>query len=190
MLENISYSQHAENMPHAQHNFQKENTIFSTNPENGKKSVLKDRITLYSDSSSALTYSSSMTLDTGEGAKYDMLQGLVANLLKEQGINTKVMVGDIEVDISAVSPQEAKDLTDDDGYFGVAKTSDRIFQFAIGLAGGDPSRIDAIKEGVDKGFQEALKAFGGELPDISYDTYDAVMEKLDNWVAEAQTTAA
>jgi len=91
-----------------------------------------------------------------------MLQGLVANLLKEQGINTKVMVDDSQVDISAVSPQEAKDLTDDDGYFGVDKTSDRIFQFAIGLAGGDPSRIDAIKEGVDKGYRPSFVSF----PDI------------------------
>jgi hypothetical protein len=34
---------------------------------------------------------------------------------------------------------------------------------------------------VENGFQEALDAFGGRLPDISYDTYDAVMKKLDDW---------
>jgi hypothetical protein len=51
----------------------------------------------------------------------------------------------------------------------------------MGIAGGDHSRLDAIKEGVEKGFNEALEAFGGWLPDISYDTYDAVMNKLDTW---------
>jgi len=119
-----------------------------------------------------------------------MLQSLVANLLKEQGIDTKIVIGDNnEIDIATLTPDEAQALVADDGYFGVKQTSDRIFQFAVGIAGGDPSRIDAIKEGVDKGFQEALDAFGGTLPDISYDTYDTVMDKLDKWVAEAQAAA-
>ena len=37
------------------------------------------------------------------------------------------------------------------------------------------------KEFIEKGFQEALDAFGGWLPDISYDTLDSVMAKLDEW---------
>lgn len=49
------------------------------------------------------------------------------------------------------------------------------------MAGNDPARIDAIREGVEKGFQEAQDAFGGELPQISYDTYDSLMNKLDEW---------
>ena len=79
--------------------------------------------------------------------------------------------------MATLTPGEAQKLVSDDGYFGVQKTSDRIFQFAIGIAGGDPSRIDAIKEGINKGFAEAKKAFGDWLPDISYQTYDAVMSK-------------
>lgn len=31
------------------------------------------------------------------------------------------------------------------------------------------------------GFSEAEKAFGGTQPQISYDTYDAIVEKLDAW---------
>ena len=69
------------------------------------------------------------------------------------------------------------------------QTSDRIFQFATGIAGGDTSRIEAIKEGITRGFAEAKEAFGGWLPDISYDTYDAVMKKLDDWVAESNVVA-
>ena len=78
----------------------------------------------------------------------------------------------------------------DDGYFGVDQTSERIFQFAVAIAGGDTSRIDAIKEGIDKGFAGAKKVLGNWLPQISYDTYDAVMNKLDKWVADAQEVAA
>ncbi len=60
----------------------------------------------------------------------------------------------------------------------------------MGIAGGDTSRIDAIREGIDRGFEQARQAFGGVLPDISYDTYDAVMKKLDDWVnQDAPVTA-
>jgi hypothetical protein len=102
-------------------------------------------------------------------------------MFKEQGIDYKIATDNSEIDISTVTPEEAQELIADDGYFGVEKTSERIFKFAVGMAGGDPAKIDAIREGVKNGFQEALDAFGGQLPDISYDTYDTVMNKLDDW---------
>lgn len=130
----------------------------------------------------SMTYSSALTIPTGEAQdQYSLLRGLVTSMLKEQGIDFKVANGDEEIDISSISQQEATELIADDGYFGVDQTSDRIVDFAIAMAGGDPTRLDAIKEGVEKGFNEALDAFGGWLPDISYDTFDTVMNKLDTW---------
>ena len=113
--------------------------------------------------------------------KYEVLRGLVTSMLKEQGIEFKVLDGEKEINISELSQEEAVELVAEDGYFGVDQTSQRIVDFAIAVAGGDPSRLDAIKEGVEGGFNEALEAFGGWLPEISYDTFDAVMEKLDTW---------
>lgn len=55
------------------------------------------------------------------------------------------------------------------------------------MAGGDPAKIDVIRQGVEKGFQEALDAFGGSLPDISYETYDTVMQKLGDWAGVDQS---
>jgi len=190
MLENISHSQQTEKLRYAHKNYAAEAVTISSKAKNGKMSTSMDRITLQGESTVAHTYSSSKTLTVDEGGKYAMLQSLVADLLKEQGIDSKIVIGDNnEIDIATLTPDEAKALVADDGYFGVKQTSDRIFQFAVGIAGGDPSRIEAIKEGVDRGFQEALDAFGGTLPDISYDTYDAVMEKLDKWVDESQAAA-
>ena len=142
----------------------------------------QDSVTINYQQEVTTTYSSSLTIQTGDGQdQYNLLRGLVTNMLKEQGIDFKVANGDQEIDISGISQEEAVDLIADDGYFGVDQTSDRIVDFAIAIAGGDPSRLDAIKEGVEKGFNEALEAFNGWLPDISYDTYDAVMNKLDAW---------
>lgn len=156
-----------------------------------KNTSVTDTVTISQTSETLATYSSSLNITRDiKGDGFDLLRGLVLNILKEQGIDFKIATGKAgaeEIDISQLTQEDAQALIADDGYFGVDKTSDRIVDFAIGIAGGDPSRLDAIKEGVDKGFAEALEAFGGQLPDISYDTYDAVMKKLDDW---AENTAA
>jgi len=144
-------------------------------------SLSTDQVTLSYSSESVMTYDSSMTLQGNRGDGFDLLRGLVINIFKEQGIDYKIATGDTGVDLSKITPEEAQDLVADDGYFGVDKTSQRIFDLAVGIAGGDPARIDAVRAGVEKGFQEAFKAFGDWLPDISYETYDAVMQKLDDW---------
>lgn len=142
----------------------------------------QDSVTITQEQEVSMTYSSSLTIQTGESQdQYNLLRSLVANMLKEQGIDFKVANGDQQIDITGLTQEEAVALIADDGYFGVDQTSDRIVDFAVGISGGDPSRLAAIKEGVEKGFNEALEAFGGSLPDISYDTFDAVMKKLDDW---------
>jgi hypothetical protein len=128
-----------------------------------------------------------MSLENKVGDGFDLLRGLVLNIFKEQGIDYKIATDNSEIDISTITPEEAQELIADDGYFGVEKTSERIFNFAVGMAGGDPAQIDAIRQGVEKGFQEALDAFGGWLPDISYKTYDTVMQKLDDWANVEQS---
>ncbi|MCP3891241.1 MAG: hypothetical protein GY702_20610 [Desulfobulbaceae bacterium] len=140
-----------------------------------------DKVSLSYSQESVVTYNSSMSLNNKVDDGFNLLRGLVLNIFEDQGIDYKVQTGDAEIDISELTPVEAEELIADDGYFGVEKTSERIFDLAVGIAGGDPARLDAIKEGVEQGFQEALDSFGGWLPDISYNTYDAVMEKLDNW---------
>ncbi|HFQ90380.1 MAG TPA: hypothetical protein ENK27_09935 [Desulfobulbus sp.] len=158
------------------------------NGEGGSATVV-DRITIRRETSFALTYSGVLPIEVDEEAGYRKLQDLVTNLLKEQGIATTVDTGDATVDLAALTPGTARELVAEDGYFGVEKTSDRIVEFAKTTAGGDPSRIDAIREGISRGFDEARKAFGGRLPDISRETYDAVMDKLDQWVSEAKAAA-
>ncbi len=155
------------------------------------KTQSADQVSLSYSTESVTTYDSAMTLKGNQNDGFDLLRGLVINILKEQGIALNISTGTAETEIKEINleeltQEEAAELIADDGYFGVEQTSDRIVDFAIGIAGGDPARIDAIKAGVEQGFNEALEAFGGSLPDISYSTYDAVIEKLDAWVAESK----
>lgn len=145
--------------------------------------VGKDTVSISGNATtSEVTYSQDLSINTLENDGYNQLRGLVANLLKEQGIDFKVAIGNEEVGINHISQEEAQELVSDDGYFGIEQTSDRIVDFAIAISGNDPSRIDAIRSGIQKGFDEALEAFGGSLPEISHNTYDAVNAKLDAWV--------
>lgn len=149
--------------------------------ETEEKRTIQDQVDISYNQESVSTYHYNMSLAQTAGDGLDLLRGLVLNIFKEQGLEYKIETTAGEVGLETITPAEAEELVADDGYFGVEKTAERIFNFAVGVAGGDPTRIDAIKAGVNDGFQEALEAFGGELPDISYGTLDAVINKLDEW---------
>ncbi|MCM1387915.1 MAG: hypothetical protein NC231_11340, partial [Bacillus sp. (in: Bacteria)] len=68
------------------------------------------------------------------------------------------------------------------------QTSERILDFATALTGGDPSKIEEMREAFKKGYKQAEKTWGGELPDISKRTYDAVMQGFDKMAEEAGLT--
>jgi len=92
-----------------------------------------------------------------------------------------------EFTVSADVKAQAEADIAEDGYWGVEQTSDRILDFAKALAGNDPEKAEEMLEAFKKGFKEATKTWGDELPDISQKTYDAVMEKFEAWKNETAT---
>lgn len=149
--------------------------------DNGATSFPTDRVTLGQGKAGNITYDPSLK-GIGLETQYDLLRNSVVNFLQEQGIAVQVATDDGEIDISSLTQEDAQTLIAEDGYFGVEQTSERIFQFAIGIAGNDPSRIDQIRKGIEDGFKEAEGIWGGALPEISYQTMDATREKLDQWL--------
>jgi len=155
----------------------------SSAPEAANSRGYADNVTLGESSESAGLYR--VDMQTGNEPQLDLLRSLVIKTFEEQGLATRLSMGESSVDIESLSAEEAQELVAEDGYFGVEQTSERIFQAAVSIAGGDPARLDAIMQGVEEGFAEAEKAFGGTLPDISYQTRDAVMDKLNDWAESA-----
>lgn len=137
-----------------------------------EKATALDTLSLNRPSAAPGTYAPNST---------DNLRQMIVNLFKEQGLSARIATDDTTIDFQDLTPEQAQDLIAEDGYFGVAQTSDRIVTAAVALAGSDPAKLDQIKAGIDKGFDMAAQALGGSLPDISSHTYDAVMEKLDAW---------
>ena len=118
-------------------------------------------------------------------ARTESLRNLVEKLMGQQAqkfgeatdIWSFLKSGEYEVD-PETKAQAQKDIAED-GYWGVAKTSDRIVQFATALTGGDPDKLDSMIDAFKKGYEQAEKTWGGELPEISKKTYDAVLEKFE-----------
>ncbi|MBE5937759.1 MAG: hypothetical protein E7265_06985 [Lachnospiraceae bacterium] len=87
--------------------------------------------------------------------------------------------GDFEVDAETKAQAQA-DIAED-GYWGVTQTSERIFDFAMALAGDDEKAMHKMQKAFEKGFKEATGAWGKELPEISQKTYDAVQKKFEEY---------
>ena len=81
--------------------------------------------------------------------------------------------------IADLTQEEAAELISEDGFFGVAQTSERTANFVINGAGGDENLLRAGREGMIQGFKEAQEMWGGELPEISQRTMQAAIEMVD-----------
>ena len=129
-------------------------------------------------------------------ARIAQLENIVHKLIAGQGdaygkannIWQFLASGNFTVD-PATKAQAQADIAED-GYWGVNATSDRIVDFAVALAGDDPEKLEEMRAAFQKGFDQATKTWGGELPDISQRTYDAVMKKFDKLTGKAEETTA
>ena len=124
------------------------------------------------------------------------LQSLVEKMLTKQGqAFTKgtdmwelLRTGKLRVDPETAA--QAKDDISEDGYWGVKQTSERLVSFAKALTGGDPSKADEMINAFKKGYEQAEKAWGGELPGICKETYDSTLQQLTDWKESLETEAS
>ena len=110
------------------------------------------------------------------------LRSIVEQMMTKQGVAIGtaddmwkfLAKGDFTVSAD-VKAQAQADIAED-GYWGVEQTSDRILDFAKALSGDDPDKADAMLEAFKKGFEQATKAWGEKLPDISQSVIITRME--------------
>ena len=109
-------------------------------------------------------------------ARISQLRSLVEKLISGQAdsygkandIWSFLREGSFTVD-PATKAQAQEDISED-GYWGVKQTSQRM------------------RSAFQKGYKQAEKTWGGKLPDISQQTYDAVMKGFDDMAAAANKT--
>lgn len=121
-------------------------------------------------------------------SRISQLRGIVEQMMSKQGAAIgkaddmwSFLAGGNFTVSADVKAQAQADIAED-GYWGVNQTSDRILDFAKALSGNDKSKAQELADSFKKGFDQATKAWGGKLPDISQQTYDKVLEKFDSWM--------
>ena len=96
--------------------------------------------------------------------------------------------GNFTVD-AATKAQAQADIAED-GYYGVKQTSERMFQFAMALAGDDVDKMKEMQEAMQKGYKQAEKTWGGELPEICQKTMDAANKLFEDYYASRENVEA
>lgn len=128
-------------------------------------------------------------------SRTDQLTSIVTKMLEKQGVAIgtaddmwKILAGGNFTVDAATKAQAQADIAED-GYWGVKQTSQRIFDFAMALSGGDQKTMEKMRSAFEKGFKQATSAWGKELPSISKDTYDAVEKMFDDYAASFQSAS-
>ena len=128
-------------------------------------------------------------LKADQQSRLDSMNSLVQKLLGKQaekfdlanGSNLAATFREIAGKVDQQTIDDAKASIAEDGYWGVDQTSDRLVSMAIALAGGDTDKADTMMESIEKGYKQATKAWGEDLPQICQDTMDATRQKMDDW---------
>jgi hypothetical protein len=132
---------------------------------------------LFAMDSQSATKDNTLTQATLSSQEKDVLDFL-SGKESQSGMNLE-NTGYTGKPITELSQDEAKELVSDEGYFGVTQTSDRVSNFVFNFAGDNLEVLQKGREGIVKGFEEAQKLFGGELPEISYKTQERTLALID-----------
>lgn len=130
---------------------------------------------------------------------YSAFRHMVSTLLQKQGQKSQDVLkkifgenGNFEgvtdlgkvmasLDVDDETRAQAASLIGENGDLGVNQVSKNILDFAKAASGGDPSKIEELKQAFLKGFSEAERVWGGSLPQISYQTKQAVLKGFEDW---------
>ena len=163
-----------------------------------------DRVEFSKDSQVTKKMSDSERAALVKSLKADMenqtarFTNMVMQMFQKQGITGLAVQGDNlwktiasgNFTVDAQTKADAQAAISEDGYWGVKQTSQRLFDFAQALAGDDPEKMKEMQAAIEKGYKQAEKTWGGNLPDISKQTYDAVMKGFDDMAAAAKKVEA
>ena len=192
-----AYAQQANGTPAAKSTKQtgKSDTTATTSVKDTASTEKNDRDTavIYEKQSSGQTDKTTShaaiiaQLKADSEARTAQLQSLVEKMMAKQGQTLAtaddmwafLAKGNLKADPETIA-QAKKDVAED-GYWGAEQTSDRILSFAKALAGDDPDKADELLNAFKKGYSQATKAWGGDLPSLCSDTYDLVEKKFNEW---------
>lgn len=134
-------------------------------------------------------------LQSDQEARQNQLMNMVHELFNKQansyGQSTDMwrFLASGKFTVDAQTKAQAQADIAEDGYYGVKKTSERMFEFAMALSGGDVDKMKELQSAVEKGYKQAEKTWGGKLPDISRQTLDATNQLFEDYYKEQESAS-
>lgn len=130
-------------------------------------------------------------------ARQQQLVDIVMKMLGDQASAYQKAGGSVwdilssgEFTVDEATKEQAKKDIDEDGYFGVKQTAQRMFDFASALAGDDVDQMHKMQKALEKGYKEAEKIWGKELPEICKNTLDAANKLFEDYYNSKNSDAA
>lgn len=129
-------------------------------------------------------------LKDDQAARQQNLIDIVNSVINKQGKAYSQATGDDsiwkflasgEFEVDAATKEQAMQDISEDGYWGIKQTSQRLFDYASALAGDDEEKMKSMQDAIEKGFKQATKAWGKDLPQISNDTLDATNKLFEDY---------
>lgn len=130
-------------------------------------------------------------LKNDQAAREQSLVNIVSKMLGQQSKTYSIATGDEDAmwkflasgkfTVDAATKKQAQEDISEDGYWGVKQTSQRLFDFASALAGDDVDKMKQMQAAMEKGFKEATKSWGRELPEISGKTLEAANKLFEDY---------
>lgn len=114
--------------------------------------------------------------------KIESFKKFITDIISYQGNRSNNFKLKIDISVSKKVSSESKETESpevDLGKWSAKETSKRILDFAKKISGGNPEKAELLRDAFKKGFEQAEELFGGTLPEVSYKTYDLVMEGFD-----------
>ena len=173
----------------------------STKAEETAKAEEKEAVYEKSKAESKATYSINKMSASDRAALVQQLKqdqenrqqsliSLVHDMMNGQAKSYSLATGDDSIwrllssgtfTVDAATKAQAQADIAEDGYWGIAQTSQRLFDFASALAGDDVEKMQKMQQAMEKGFKQATAAWGKSLPEISQKTLEAANKLFEDY---------
>ncbi len=120
-----------------------------------------------------------------EQQRKEKFQQMITKMLGKQANLASIGSSGKQLSVTQSQTQQAQKSIEPGGEWSVDAVATRIMDMAKALSGGDSSKAEMLREAVQKGFEQAQGVFGNEeMPEITGQTYNEVMKRFDEWIAE------
>lgn len=115
-----------------------------------------------------------------------MLSSMLGKQIESSTIMNNAQAILIKAGMGDITAEEAAHNISEDGAYGVNAMATNLFDMAEALSGGDPDKMEIMREAVTDGFVAAGMELGvgdkvSNLPQVSQDTFTEIMQRFDHF---------